>query len=54
MATVQMGEYVRTMGGQAATVVIAEVIASVIAVVIWWATVGQPETVKGVYYQGPS
>jgi hypothetical protein len=31
MAAIQMGEYVQTMGRQVATVVLAEVIASVIA-----------------------
>jgi hypothetical protein len=35
MATVRMGEHVQTMGKQAATVVFAEVIASVIAIAIW-------------------
>jgi hypothetical protein len=35
MATVRMGEHVQTMGRQAATVVFAEVIASVIAIAIW-------------------
>ena len=34
MATVQMGEYVQTMS-EAAAVVFAEVIASVIAIAIW-------------------
>jgi len=54
MATIQMGEYVQTMGREAATVVSAEVIASVIA--IWWETVavGWPEIVKRVHWQGPS
>jgi hypothetical protein len=33
MATVQMGEYMQTMGREAATVVFAEVI--VIAIAIW-------------------
>ena len=32
MATVQMGEYVQTTGGNAETVVFAEVIASVVAI----------------------
>ena len=56
MATVQMGEYVQTMGRQAATVVVAELIANVIGAVIWWATVavGQPEIVKRTYFQGAS
>jgi len=39
IATVRMGENVQTMGRQAATVVIAEVIASVIAIAIWEETV---------------
>ena len=34
MATVRVGEHVRTMGRQAATVVFLEVIASVIAIAI--------------------
>jgi hypothetical protein len=35
MATVRVGEHVQTMGRQAATVVFAEVMASVIAIAIW-------------------
>jgi hypothetical protein len=35
MATFRMREYVQTMGREAATVVFAEVIASVIAIAIW-------------------
>jgi hypothetical protein len=35
MATVQMGAHVQTMGREAATVVFAEVIASVTAIAIW-------------------
>ena len=57
MATIQAGEYVRTMGRQVATVVVAGVIArSVIGDVIWWAAVavGQGEIVRRARFQGPS
>ena len=36
MVTAQIREYVQTMGGQTATVVFAEVIASVIAMIAIW------------------
>jgi hypothetical protein len=54
MATVHMGEYVQTMGREAAIAVFAQVIASVIA--IWWETVavGSVESVNRVDWQGPS
>jgi hypothetical protein len=35
MATIQMGKYVQTMGREAATVVLADVIADGIAIAIW-------------------
>ena len=35
MVTVQMGEYVKTMCREAATVVFAEMIVGVIAIAIW-------------------
>jgi len=38
MVTVRMGEHVQTMGRQAATVVLSEVMAMMIANANWWET----------------
>jgi hypothetical protein len=55
MVNVRMGEHVQSMGGQTATVVFGELIASVIAMIAIWletAAVDQPGIVKRVHWRG--
>jgi hypothetical protein len=56
MPTVQMGEYVQTMGREVAAVVFAKMIASVIVLAIWQETVPVTvghDIVKRIHWQGP-